>query len=68
MPRRDKTGPVSSGGRNGRGYGMKDGTSNLGVGGNCICSKCGANMSHARGIPCASVKCPNCGAMMNREN
>ena len=30
----------------------------------CVCPKCGAKVTHARGQPCNQIKCPKCGASM----
>lgn len=38
-----------------------------GPGGNCICPSCGEKIPHEAGMPCRSVKCPNCGNFMIRE-
>jgi cation diffusion facilitator family transporter len=38
-----------------------------GPSGYCICSKCGYKVSHQRGIPCLSLKCPNCNIDLKRE-
>ncbi|MBD3313826.1 DUF134 domain-containing protein [Candidatus Woesearchaeota archaeon] len=32
----------------------------------CICPVCKARVPKKRGIPCAQMKCPDCGAMMTR--
>ncbi|MHC1625039.1 MAG: hypothetical protein ACXQS2_03490 [Methermicoccaceae archaeon] len=39
----------------------------LGVGGNCVCPKCGYTVLHQRGVPCYKMECPQCGTMMTRE-
>lgn len=54
-------GPGRGGGR-GRQGGMA-----AGPGGSCVCPKCGAKKEHERGIPCAQIKCPDCGQPMVRE-
>ena len=65
-------------GQSGKGRGGRLGRSNpdlcqstggtgLGVGGNCICPKCGATVPHQRQVPCTSVQCPKCGSRMMRE-
>jgi len=33
----------------------------------CVCPECGATTPHARGVPCAEVKCPECGTNMAGE-
>jgi len=32
----------------------------------CVCSKCGYQETKARGVPCASKKCPKCSSPMIR--
>lgn len=39
----------------------------MGLGGNCICPKCGKRMPHRRGVPCQLEHCPECGAKLLRE-
>ena len=54
----------------GLGYGGGKGRNKgggFGVGGFCICAKCGEKTPHQRGIKCTTVKCPNCGHTMVRE-
>lgn len=53
-----------AGGGGGRG---RMGGFGLGLGGNCICPACGYKQPHQRGVPCNSLKCPQCGQMMTRE-
>ena len=53
-------GPVAGGGR-GRGGGF-----GAGSGGNCQCPKCKLCVPHKAGVPCSSVKCPECGTKMVR--
>ena len=48
------------------GRGLGGGTGE-GPGGHCVCSKCGYRMEHETGTPCNKTKCPQCGAMMERE-
>lgn len=43
------------------------GGSGLGLGGFCICPKCGYSVSHIRGQPCIFKKCPNCGTTLVRK-
>jgi hypothetical protein len=40
---------------------------NMGCGGNCICPKCGEQISHRRGTPCQEERCPKCDTKMLRE-
>ena len=37
-----------------------------GPGGVCTCPECGATIPHETGEPCYKIKCPKCGAMMDR--
>ena len=39
----------------------------FGAGGFCVCAKCGTKVSHERGIKCTTIKCPECGHTMIRE-
>ena len=39
----------------------------MGVGGYCICPKCGEKTLHRSGVPCQEEHCPECGAKMLRE-
>jgi len=39
----------------------------FGTGGYCICTKCGEKVSHQRGVKCTTLKCPECGHTMIRE-
>ncbi|MBN1823014.1 MAG: hypothetical protein JW803_01705 [Endomicrobiales bacterium] len=80
MPRGDGTGPFGGGGPGsgrrgggrffgggggGRGRGMGGGNrQGSGPGGYCVCPSCGNQVAHQQGVPCYSVKCPNCGAQM----
>ncbi len=49
-----------------RGEGMGAGGPRQGDGGasTCVCPKCGAEVEHGKGTPCAESKCPKCGASM----
>jgi len=38
-----------------------------GVGGDCVCPKCGYKTSHLRGVPCSTLKCPNCKVSLERQ-
>lgn len=38
-----------------------------GVGGHCICAKCGAKVAHQQGVKCTTLKCTSCGKNMVRE-
>jgi predicted RNA-binding Zn-ribbon protein involved in translation (DUF1610 family) len=40
----------------------------FGPGGYCVCAKCGEKVPHERGIKCTTLKCPNCGHTMIRED
>jgi len=35
--------------------------------GNCVCTKCGEKVTHQRGVKCTTLKCPECGNTMIRE-
>jgi hypothetical protein len=50
----------------GGGHGKNKGGA-FGPGGYCICSKCGTKVLHQQGVKCATVKCPDCGHAMIRE-
>jgi len=48
----------------------KDSTEDLkghGPEGYCVCPKCGYRVEHQRGVPCSSLKCPNCNIPLKRE-
>ena len=64
MPRGDGTGP--SGGTGG-GRGRMGGAYKAGPGGQCICPKCGATVTHTVGKPCTQEVCPSCGTPMRRN-
>lgn len=49
------------------GQGLGGGTGE-GLGGNCICPKCGYKTEHVIGKACNKTKCPKCGTMMDRES
>ncbi len=51
----------------GQGGGRMGGSRAVGVGGNCLCPKCGHREAHERGVPCLQKKCPQCGTTMIRE-
>jgi len=53
---------VNRGGNRGRNKGGA-----FGVGGYCICAKCGTKVEHQQGVKCTTVKCPECGHVMVRE-
>jgi len=38
-----------------------------GTGGVCICTKCGEKILHRRGVKCTTLKCPECGHTLIRE-
>ena len=39
----------------------------FGIGGYCVCAKCGAKVQHQQGEKCTTLKCPECGKTMIRE-
>ncbi|MDY6800273.1 MAG: hypothetical protein SVU94_03505 [Bacteroidota bacterium] len=39
----------------------------FGPGGYCVCAKCGEKILHQQGVKCTSIKCPQCGHTMIRE-
>lgn len=45
----------------------KMGGSVLGLGGNCLCPKCGKVVLHQRGVPCYKLICEKCGSKMVRK-
>ncbi len=54
------------GGGSAKGRGRNNGGS-FGPGGDCVCAACGYRMPHQRGVKCTTVKCPQCGKPMIRE-
>jgi len=55
-------------GAGGRGAGRMGGNrAGVGPGGSCLCPNCGAKAPHTPGVPCSTVKCPECGTPMARE-
>jgi len=50
----------------GGGQGRNNGGA-FGIGGLCICTKCGEKIEHSRGVKCTTLKCPECGHTMIRE-
>ncbi len=73
MPRNDGTGPAAQGAGRGRGMGQgagrgrMGGPSAAGIGGVCVCPKCGTTVPHLRGGPCSGVSCPKCSTKMTRK-
>jgi len=65
MPRGDGSGPPTTNPQ--RGSRMRGTRPGAGPVGKCICPSCGERLPHRQGMPCYSVKCPKCGAMMTRE-
>jgi len=62
----------NSGAGQGRGLGTGGGRGKnkggaFGTGGYCIWAKCGTKVSHQQGIKCTTLKCPDCGHTMIRE-
>ncbi len=54
----------------GLGYGGGQGRNkggSYGTGGFCVCTKCGEKVTHSRGEKCTTIKCPQCGHTMIRE-
>lgn len=52
----------------GRGGGMgRMGGGGFGIGGDCVCAKCGEKVPHVRGQNCTTVNCPKCGHVMVRD-
>jgi predicted RNA-binding Zn-ribbon protein involved in translation (DUF1610 family) len=39
----------------------------FGPGGYCVCAKCGEKVRHERGTKCTTLKCPECGHSMIRD-
>ena len=35
--------------------------------GKCVCPKCGYSVSHERGLPCSTLKCPRCSVNLERK-
>jgi len=35
--------------------------------GYCVCPKCGYKIKHKKGVPCSTIKCPNCKINLTRE-
>jgi hypothetical protein len=59
---------LRGGGRGMDGGGRMGGTrAGESPGGNCLCPGCGAKAPHTPGVPCFTVKCPECGLTMTRE-
>jgi ribosomal protein S26 len=57
-----------SGQGSGRGGGRgRNKGGDFGPGGFCICTKCGEKIPHQQGIKCTTLKCPECGHTMIRE-
>ncbi|MCU0679240.1 MAG: cation diffusion facilitator family transporter [Planctomycetes bacterium] len=42
-------------------------TAAKGPDGHCVCKRCGYKISHERGVPCSSLKCPVCAINLSRE-
>ena len=49
------------------GRNIPDGGKGLGIGGKCVCPKCGVEIEHKTAKPCYEMKCPKCGAKMTRK-
>jgi len=50
----------------GGGHGRNNG-GGFSTGGYCICAKCGTKVAHQQGVKCTTIKCPDCGHTMIRE-
>jgi len=35
--------------------------------GKCVCPRCGYSVSHERGVPCSTLKCPKCNVNLERK-
>jgi hypothetical protein len=74
MLRKNGAGPVGAGKSTGLGRlfgignnrGRMGGQAQAGIGGFCVCPKCGTKIEHKRSEPCNTLKCPQCGAAMDR--
>ena len=58
------------GGGRGNGFGGGRGKNNggaFGIGGFCVCAKCGEKLPHQQGVKCTELKCPKCGNTLVRE-
>jgi len=53
--------------RRGKFKGQIKEASGKGPGGWCVCSKCGYKTPHQAGVPCSTLKCPNCGTTLGRK-
>ncbi|OQA52146.1 MAG: hypothetical protein BWY43_00634 [candidate division WS2 bacterium ADurb.Bin280] len=52
--------------RKGRHMSKESVASGKGPDGKCVCSKCGYEAPHERGVPCSSLKCPKCKIALER--
>lgn len=73
MPQGDGTGPAGKGPGTGKGLGCgggrgRGGGLGLGPAGECVCPSCEKMVPHQRGVPCNTIKCPNCGSQMTRKS
>jgi len=65
MPKGNGTGPGGGAGM-GRKGGMGGGRAGAGLGGDCLCPQCGAQVPHQQGKPCFNMICTKCGSQMMR--
>jgi predicted Fe-Mo cluster-binding NifX family protein len=54
-------------GRGDRRLGRRGGPGVAGPGGSCVCTHCGHQEAHERGIPCMQKRCPACNFALTRQ-
>lgn len=59
------SGRIGRGGRGSGGRGRMGGFA-AGLGGSCVCLRCGCSTTHVIGTPCYQQTCPKCGSRMTR--
>lgn len=55
-------------GRGARSSGPQAGGATASRGNVCVCTQCGYQEPHGRGVPCTRTPCPRCGAVMIRQD